>query len=105
VKAAVLAFKLELLDSLDKPPSQKDRDKVGEYAAQQKEIKDKADEMEKSSDKHLHAHVVFARAATLFQVAIAVTAISVLTHKKRFWFVGLAFGVIGLVFLIQGFLF
>src|SRR5580692_4363161 len=60
VKAAVLASKLELLDSLDKTPSQKDRDKAGEYAAQQKEIKDKADEMEKSSDRHLHAHVVFA---------------------------------------------
>src|ERR1700722_2809783 len=105
VKAAVLASKLELLDGLDKPPVPKDKEKLGEYAAQQKEIKDKADEMEKSSDHHLHAHVVFARSATLFQVAIAVTAISVLTHKRRFWMVGLGFGVIGLIFLIQGFLF
>ena len=40
---------------------------------------------------------------TLFQVAIAVAAISALTRKRRFFLVGLAFGFGGLAFLIQGF--
>lgn len=102
VKAAVLGSKLELLEGLEKPASQKDKDKIAEYGKQQQEIKEKADEMEKSADRHLHTHLVFARAVTLFQVAIAIAAISVLSHKRAFWFVSLAFGLVGLVFLIQG---
>jgi hypothetical protein len=40
----------------------------------------------------------------MFQVAIGVAAISVLTRRRRFWIVGMAFGLIGLIFLIQGLL-
>jgi hypothetical protein len=104
VKAAVLGSKLELLEGMDKAPSEKDKEKLSKYSDDQKEISDKAKEYEKSADIHLRTHVIFARGVTLFQVAIAVTAISVLTHKRRFWYVGMGFGVVGLVFLIQGFL-
>jgi hypothetical protein len=37
---------------------------------------------------------------TFFQVAIAVAAISVLTKRRKFWFVSLGFGLLGLFFLI-----
>ncbi len=104
VKSAVLASKLELLEGLDKTPSKKDHEKLAKYGEEQKEIKQKAEELEKSADHHLHTHVVFARGVTLFQVAIAVAAVSVLTHKRPFWFVSMVFGAIGLVFLIQGIL-
>jgi hypothetical protein len=102
VKAAVLATKLELLDGLQKPAAKKDKEKLAQYSEEQKEIKEKAEELEKSADAHLHTHVVFARGVTLFQVSIAVAAVSVLTQKRSFWFVSMAFGAIGLVFLIQG---
>ncbi len=104
VKATVLASKLELLEGLEKPASQKDKDKIVEYGKQQQEIKEKADEMERSADRHLHTHLIFARGVTLFQVAIAIAAISVLTHKRQFWIVSLVFGTVGFAFLIQGFL-
>jgi len=35
---------------------------------------------------------------------LAISAISVLTRKKSFWFVSLAFGGLGVAFLIQGLL-
>ena len=35
----------------------------------------------------------------MFQVAIAVGAISVLTKRREFWFVSLAFGAIGVGFI------
>jgi hypothetical protein len=104
VKSAVLGSKLELLQGLDKTPSEKDREKLSDYKKEQEEIKKKAEEMEKASHHHLETHVVFARAVTLFQVAIAIGAISVLTHKRTFWYVSLVFGAIGMLFMIQALL-
>lgn len=104
VKSGVLGSKLELLESLDKTPSEKDKEKLAKYSEDQKEIKEKADELEKSADHHLVTHLVFAKAVTLFQVAIAIAAISVLAHKRPFWYVSLVFGAVGLVFLVQGFI-
>src|ERR1051326_534632 len=105
VKANVLASKLELLAALDKPSSDKDEAKLAQYKKEQEEIKATAEELEKSSHHRLQAHLIYARAVTLFQVAIAVGAISVLTHKRLFWFVRLGFGLVGLAFLAQGILF
>jgi hypothetical protein len=101
VKSAVLGSKLELLQGLDKTPSEKDREKLSEYKKEQEEIKKKAEEMEVASRHHLHTHVTFAAAVTLFQVAIAIGAISVLTHKRTFWHVSLVFGALGLFFIIK----
>jgi Domain of unknown function (DUF4337) len=104
IKAAVLSSKLELLNSLEKTPSAADHDKVAKYEKDQEKIKEVADEKEKSSEHHLQTHVVFAKAVTLFQVAIAIGAISVLAHKRQFWFVSIVVGVAGLFFLIKGFM-
>jgi hypothetical protein len=60
--------------------------------------------MEQSSAKNLARHVVLARGVTGFQVAIALSAISVLSRRKAVWFASLALGVIGTGFLIQGLL-
>jgi hypothetical protein len=38
----------------------------------------------------------------MFQIAIAIAAISALTRKRRFWFVSLVFGLAGAVFLVLG---
>jgi len=39
----------------------------------------------------------------MFQIAIAVGAISVLTRRRAFWFVSLAFGAAGILFVAQSF--
>jgi hypothetical protein len=38
----------------------------------------------------------------MFQIAIAIAAISALTKKRRFWIVSLLFGAAGCVFLVLG---
>jgi hypothetical protein len=38
----------------------------------------------------------------MFQIAIAIAAISALTRKPRFWIVSLLFGAIGCVFVVLG---
>jgi hypothetical protein len=40
----------------------------------------------------------------MFQIAIAIAAISALTKKRRFWLVSMGFGGVGCVFLVLGLL-
>ena len=102
IKSAVLASKIELLEAEGKPVAAKDRQKLGEYKKDQDEIMAEANEKERSSEEHLHKHVLFSRGVTVLQVAIAIGAISALTHLRAFWFVSLGFGFLGALFLVQG---
>lgn len=104
IKASMLGTKLEILESLGKTTAAKDRDKLADYKKEQQEIAEVAQENEKSSAEHLHRHVVLARSVTLFQLAIATAAISVLARRRKIWLFGMGFGLFGLVFLVQGFL-
>jgi hypothetical protein len=74
------------------------------YKEDQAEIKEKATEFEKESDAALHNHETYSKGVILFQISIAVSAVSVLTKKRRYWVVSLAFGAGGLIFLILGLL-
>jgi hypothetical protein len=102
IKAAVLNSKIELSSALGHPAPPKDSEKAAEYKKEQEAIFEEAREKEKASQAHMRAHLIFARGVTLFQVAIAVSAISVLTKRRPFWYLGIFFGLIGLVFLLQG---
>jgi hypothetical protein len=102
IKAAILSTKLDLLSSTGKFSPEADQTKLSEYKKEQETISDQARELEKSSQSHMEHHLVLARGVTFFQIAIAVAAISVLTRRRRFWLVALAFGATGLGFLVQG---
>ena len=104
IKAAVLSSKMELLEAEGKPVSAKDQKKLDEYKKEQEEISAEAKKKEHAAESHLHKHVIFSRGVTLFQIAIAIGAISVLTNRRAFWFVSLAFGLLGGFFLAQGWL-
>ena len=102
IKASVLQSKIQLFEALEKPVAAADKEKLEEYKKEQDELKDKAAEKEKESGIHLARHVTLARSVTLFQVAIAIAAISVLTKRRKFWYLSLGFGFFGLFFLILG---
>jgi VIT1/CCC1 family predicted Fe2+/Mn2+ transporter len=101
IKSAILNSKIQTLQALGKSIAKADQDKADQYAGDQEEIKEKAAELEKSASQHLKRHLVLARGVTLFQVAIAVAAISILTRRRRYFTVSLCFGLCGLAFLIQ----
>jgi lipopolysaccharide export LptBFGC system permease protein LptF len=63
-----------------------------------------AEEKEGISRSHFLVHSTFAKAVTFFQIAIAVSAISVLIRRRRFWFLSLGFAAFGLFFFVEGFL-
>jgi len=101
IKAAVLESKIETLQALSKQPSEKDKETIKIYKKEQKEIEEQAKEKERSSSIHLTAHNLLAKAVTVFQIAIAVSAISVLTRRKWLWYGSGVLGVIGFIFLLQ----
>ena len=102
IKASLLETRIELLKGMGKPVAEKLSEKLPEYKKEQEEISEKAKERETSSKHHLVIHQILARSVTLFQVAIAIAAVAVLTRRKHFWLLGLLFGAVGIGFFIEG---
>jgi hypothetical protein len=103
IKETALTSKAEILEALGKPSSPADKEKVAQYQQDKEVIAKKADELEKEAQTHLRTHEVLASSVTMFQIAIAVGAISVLIRSRPFWLVSLGVGVVGIAFLIQSF--
>jgi hypothetical protein len=77
--------------------------KTKEQAVQeQAEIKKTAEEAEKSSGYHLQKHILLARAVTLLQISIAISAISILTRRRFMWVIGMVIAIAGLAIFISG---
>jgi len=98
IKAAVLEAKTTLAEAA----TEKDKEKAAQYQEEQAEIKREAEEKESAARSNFHKHEIFARGVTMFQIAIAIAAISALTKRRTFWFVSLAFGLVGAFFLCLG---
>src|SRR5206468_11029610 len=96
IKASVLDAKI----SLSGAPDESDQSKRDRYEKEQEEIKSEAEQKEAAAKSNFHKHEVFAGGVTMFQIAIAIAALSALTKKPRFWLVSLLFGVVGCVFLV-----
>lgn len=77
---------------------------IARYEKEKEEIKKTAQEAEHESEAHLKKHVPLATAVTSFQIAIAISAIAILTRRKRLWFAGLLLTAVGIVFLLLGIL-
>ena len=95
IKAAVLDAKTAFTGA-----ESADQSKRARYEKEQEEIKSEAEHKQAAAKSYFHKHEVFARGVTMFQIAIAIAAISALTKKRSFWAVSLVFGAFGCVFLV-----
>ena len=100
IKASVLDAKM----TLTAQATEKDKEKAAQYQEEQAEIKKEAEHKQAEARSNFHQHEIFARGVTLFQISIAIAAISALTKRQRYWIVSMALGVIGCVFLVLGWL-
>ena len=96
IKAAVLDAKTAFTGV----PNESDQSKRARYEKEQEEIKTEAEQKQTAAKSYFHKHEVFARGVTMFQIAIAIAAISALTKKRSFWLVSLVFGAFGCAFLV-----
>jgi Domain of unknown function (DUF4337) len=95
IKAAVLDAKTAFSGAEAAEQSTRTR-----YEKEQEEIKSEAEQKQAAAKAYFHKHEVFARGVTMFQIAIAIAAISALTRKRSFWIVSLVFGAFGCAFLV-----
>ncbi len=103
LKAAVLQSKIELLAAMGKEKNPKDQSEIERYKEEQVEIKKEAEHFKEISEMHGTCQERFALAVTIFQMSIAIGAISVPTKRRGFWYVSLLLGAAGLFFLIWGY--
>jgi len=78
--------------------------KVEKYKEEQVEIKKEAELKTAESEHHLHKHVSLATAVTIFQVAIGLIAVGILSKKKYFLTLAFGFSLFGLFWFVKGFL-
>jgi hypothetical protein len=110
VKQAIYASQSEALADSNPERAKKLLAEADKYRQEQAEIEKGAREIEaavteagKRAGESLERHHQFAIAVTIFQVAIALSAIAALTRRRIMWFVSLAIGIAGLVFFVRGF--
>ena len=74
------------------------------YDREKNEIKAQAEAAQKSEDGLKRHGAAFGLAVMLLQIAIMLSSIGALMKKPIMWALGLAFGLVGLVFMANGFL-
>jgi len=104
IKAEIAASTAQIFTALDKPLPKGSEEKMKGYEKDKADIKKDAEESEKSSEAHMREHIILSRGVTSFQVAIALSAVAILTRKKFMWYVSMLLAALGCVFLVLGFL-
>ena len=70
--------------------------------SEEENIRREAEEDEASSKAHLQHHILLGRSVTLFQIAIAISAIAILTRKRFLWLTGIIIALVGVWFFVAG---
>ena len=102
IKEISVANKCDILEAMGKPAPE--RSDVERYRKEKEQIREKAEELTRESERHMSQHMTYARAVTMSQIAIAVAAISVLSKRPTFWYLSMGFGAVGVFFLMRGLL-
>ncbi|MBW4889294.1 DUF4337 domain-containing protein [Mucilaginibacter sp. HMF5004] len=99
IKTEVLISQNKLLAAIGKPVDEASTEKIAENKKQQEETSEKTKDFEKESHEFVAKHEKLARSVTLFQIAIAIGAISILVKKRLYWFISLGFAGFAAIFV------
>ena len=105
IKSSLLDAKIYTAQLSKAEPRKSDLAKKDQYAKDMPEIQASARGFEKLSREHLETHETFEGSATMFDVAIAVVAISVVARQRKLWVLSMLGGAVGLFFLIKAFIY
>jgi hypothetical protein len=94
-KETVTAYKDKIADY---------KKKVGKYESEKAEIQEKAKKLEEIRDESQFHSKAFGVAVIYLQIAILLSTISGLLRKKKVWYLGIATGMLGMVYFADGFL-
>lgn len=103
IKHAVLEGRLEMLPALGKGVDEADKQRLDRYKSEQEKIRGDAAGHQNAAVDHRRRHGWMGRAATAFQIAIALSAVTLLTRRNAFWIVSMVAAAAGVYFFSQGF--
>jgi FtsZ-binding cell division protein ZapB len=103
-KRHVAQSTVTILETLNQKVPAKTISDIDKLQTEQKEIKDKAEELENESHVFLEQHVTFSRGVTALQISISLGAVAVLLRRKEVWFSSLGLAAVGVFFTGSGFL-
>jgi len=89
-KSALLQYNLAKVE----PPAEL-KENPARYKTEQADLMKEAKDAEEKSEQHLQRHVTIARSVTLFQIAIAISAIAMLTRRSFLWYFSLLLSAAG----------
>ncbi len=101
IKAEVNDAVLQLKDA-KKDTSQAAVARKAKLKADQKEIQKQSTELVEESENQLQKDMLLARAVTFFQIAISISAMSLLSKKKSLWYVSLVMFALGILQFLIG---
>lgn len=101
IKSSELETRIEVLKSEGKPLGTL-TGRVEDYRKKRDKLNEEATAEQTSAKSRMARHHKFAESVTWTQIAIAVSAIAVLTRQRWFWWVGLGFGTAGIILLGWG---
>lgn len=77
--------------------------KLEKYEGEKKEIKEKAETLERTRDEAKQHSTIFGQAIIYLQIAILMSSVAALLKIRPVWYVGLCSGLAGLVYFVDGF--
>jgi len=92
---------IKMMIAEQQPQAANAAERIKKFKEEQQSIKEEAESKDAASEHHLQGHETLSRAVTLFQVAIAMTAIAVLARQRKFLLVSAGLGGVGVWFFIQ----
>jgi hypothetical protein len=105
IKSEINSNSARILTAISgKSDTKENQTKLAHYEKDKEEIMGDAKGLETESKKHLDRHVNFSIAVTIYQIAIAIAAISILTRRKLLWMVSLVLAAGGTFYLVLGFI-
>jgi hypothetical protein len=77
---------------------------IARYDQEKKQIKNEAESLVKEQEILKRHNSAFALAVMLLQIAIMMSAVGALIKKKILWLAGLAVSIVGLTYMVNGYL-
>lgn len=78
-------------------------EETARYKKEKGDIQAEAENLQKQEDIYKEHNASFALAVMMLQVAILMSSIAALMKWKYMWFMGLMFGSVGVVYMVNGF--
>ena len=98
----ILKSKHDMYKVLSQPINPLEKETVRRYQDHFKKLNDEAKTDNSQAKLTFKNHELFALGVTFLSIAITLSGMSLVTHRKRFWFIGLSFGSVGTAIVTFG---